>query len=95
MRKNSDIYVSFLVKDGYLECTFRDNGDGVLPEDLPFLFDKFYRGKKNTDKLKKIPGTGLGLYIVNYIMEKTDGYVRCRNQNGFEVTIGVKCLRKI
>lgn len=91
--KNSDIYVSFVVKDGYLECIFRDNGDGVLPEDLPFLFDKFYRGK-NTDKLK-IPGTGLGLYIVNYIMEKTDGYVRCRNQNGFEVTIGIKCLRKI
>ncbi|QUI20805.1 HAMP domain-containing histidine kinase [Vallitalea pronyensis] len=91
--KDSDLYISFLEKESYLECIFRDEGEGVLPEDMPFLFDKFYRGKQ-IDALN-IPGTGLGLYIVNYIMEKTDGYVRCRNQDGFEVTIGIKCLRKI
>lgn len=86
--KDSDIIVSFSENKEYLECIFKDYGDGVLPEDMPFLFDKFYRGK-NTDILK-IPGTGLGLYIVKYIMGKTNGYVKAKNLNGFEVTIGIR-----
>jgi len=86
--KDSDIIVSFSENEEYLECIFKDYGNGVLPEDMPFLFDKFYRGK-NTDILK-IPGTGLGLYIVKYIMGKTNGYVKAKTLNGFEVTIGIK-----
>lgn len=86
----SDIVLSFLENEEFLECKFKDNGKGVEPEDIPFLFDKFYRGK-NTEK---VHGTGLGLYIVKHIMEKTNGYVRARNSNGFEVTIGIKKFKK-
>lgn len=91
--KDSDIIISFSENEEYLECIFKDHGNGVLPEDMPFLFDKFYRGK-NTDILK-IPGTGLGLYIVKYIMEKTNGYVKAKTLNGFEVTIGIRKIKKI
>lgn len=90
--KDSDIVISFSENEEFLECKFSDNGKGVEPEDIPFLFDKFYRGK-NTDKLK-VSGTGLGLYIVKHIMEKTNGYVKAKNSDGFEVTIGIKKFKK-
>lgn len=90
--EGSEIEISFCENEEYLECIFKDHGKGVFPEDMPFLFDKFYRGK-NTDKLK-IPGTGLGLYIVKYIMETTNGYVNAKTLEGFEVTIGIRKFKK-
>jgi two-component system phosphate regulon sensor histidine kinase PhoR len=43
-----------------------DNGAGIPPKDLPFVFDKFYRAEAN-NKLAK--GTGLGLSLVKHIIE--------------------------
>ncbi len=47
----------------------RDYGPGILPEDMPFVMNRFYRGKNVMDQ----PGSGLGLYIVKYIMESMKG----------------------
>lgn len=80
--------LSFQVKEDYLECTLRDHGEGVRPEDIPFLFAKFYRGQNG--KAQGNDGAGLGLYIVKYIMDKTHGYVNCKNADGFHITIGIK-----
>lgn len=38
---------------------------------MPFIFDKFYRGRNCANE----QGSGLGLYIVKYLMEKMDGKV--------------------
>lgn len=50
-----------------------DDGIGIAPEDLPFVFDKFFRGDKgrNTEK----GGAGLGLSICKYIIEKHGGNI--------------------
>ena len=48
-----------------------DFGIGILEEDLPYLFDSFYRGS-NT---QKIPGTGLGLSIVKEFVEINQGQI--------------------
>lgn len=53
----------------------KDHGNGILPEDLPFIKDKFYRGKNVADK----PGSGLGLYIVEYLMKEMHGGVNFHN----------------
>jgi signal transduction histidine kinase len=51
---------------------------------MPFIFDKFYRGK-NVDKEQ---GSGLGLYIVKYLTEKMGGKVLLHNRTDrFEVTV--------
>lgn len=66
------------------EIHIRDYGEGILPEDMPFVFEKFYRGKNVEGK----PGSGLGLYIVKYIMNKMNGEVRLVNrQSGLEVIL--------
>ncbi|MDE6748209.1 MAG: HAMP domain-containing histidine kinase [Lachnospiraceae bacterium] len=64
----------------------RDYGDGILPEDMPFVLQKFYRGKNVGDK----PGSGLGLYIVNYIMERMGGGIELENhRDGLEVLVWI------
>ena len=51
---------------------------------MPFIFDKFYRGKNSADE----QGSGLGLYIVKYLTEKMDGSVLLHNHNnGLEAII--------
>lgn len=70
------------IEDDYLKVYVKDNGYGIDSKDLPFIFDKFYRGEKtrNSDK----GGTGLGLSICKYIVEKHGGqiFVESRAEKG-------------
>ena len=70
--------------DGCANIHFTDYGKGIPDSDMPFIFDKFYRGK-NVDKEQ---GSGLGLYIVKYLTEKMGGKVLLHNRaDRFEVTV--------
>lgn len=72
-----------LMQERY-EIHVRDYGKGILPEDMPFVFQKFYRGKNVEDK----PGSGLGLYIVKYILNRMKGDVVLYNhEDGLEAVI--------
>ncbi|MDE5992574.1 MAG: HAMP domain-containing histidine kinase [Oscillospiraceae bacterium] len=63
---------------------FRDHGKGIPDENMPFIFDKFYRGNNCGSE----QGSGLGLYIVKYIAEKMGGNVILQNHAvGLEVKI--------
>lgn len=53
----------------------RDHGGGIPPQDMPFVVNKFYRGKNAGD----MPGSGLGLYIVNYMAERMQGGLELHN----------------
>jgi signal transduction histidine kinase len=55
-----------------------DFGAGVPEEELPLLFNKFFRGKTGGAK----SGYGLGLYISKYLMEQMSGEIRCNNRPG-------------
>ena len=54
---------------------FRDYGGGIPDEDIPFIFGKFYRGKNCGSE----QGSGLGLYIVKYVMEQSGGNASLKN----------------
>ena len=58
--------------------TIIDSGPGVADEDLPHIFDRFYR----SDRARNTPGTGLGLAIVAHTVEAHGGSVRAGNQQG-------------
>ena len=66
--------------------SIKDYGSGISDNDMPFIFEKFYRG----DNSKEKQGTGLGLYIVKYMMEKMNGRVELENKNGLLVKLFFK-----
>ncbi|MFC1892055.1 sensor histidine kinase [Thermodesulfobacteriota bacterium] len=57
----------------YIEIRVEDNGVGIDPEEVPKIFDKFYRVKH--PKTRQVVGTGLGLAIVNGIIEAHQGTI--------------------
>jgi signal transduction histidine kinase len=63
-----------------------DTGVGVPPQDLPHVFDKFYRAEANS---RLAPGTGLGLSLVKHIVEVVHhGRVFAESQVGKGSTFG-------
>ncbi|MBE9478886.1 MAG: PAS domain S-box protein, partial [Chloroflexi bacterium] len=66
--------------DGAQWAGFRvsDMGAGVSLDDLPHLFDRFYRGKTGRDS--GVPGTGLGLAIAKEIVESHEGYIEVASE---------------
>jgi two-component system sensor histidine kinase MprB len=64
------------VRDGRLEV--RDHGPGITAEDLPRVFDRFYRSPEARGR----PGSGLGLAIVRQTAEAHGGSVHAANGPG-------------
>ncbi len=82
---DTKIDITYGFNGKYLEMRIKDYGDGVDPEDVDFLANKFYRGKKNTAGKE---GSGLGLYISTELMKKMQGQLICiSNNDGFEVML--------
>ena len=61
--------VEVAVRDG--EVSVRDHGPGIADEDLPYVFDRFYRSRG----ARGMPGSGLGLAIVKQVAESHGGTV--------------------
>ena len=82
----TDINISMAQKDGNVQIIFADKGSGIPDEDMPFITDKFYRGKNSGSE----NGSGLGLYIVKYITEQTGGTLELQNTYpGLKVTVSL------
>ncbi len=68
--------VEVALREGVLSV--RDHGPGFSEEDLPFVFDRFYRA----DSARAQPGSGLGLAIVRQAAESCGGFAEARNAPG-------------
>lgn len=80
----TDVEISAAKTDKGAEITFRDFGKGIPDEEIPFIFDKFYRGSR----IEKENGAGLGLYIVKYVVTQSGGEVYAENlPDGFQIKI--------
>lgn len=67
-----------VVLDDDATLTVRDHGPGFAPEDLPHVFERFYRA----DRARGMPGSGLGLAIVQQAAEAHGGSVAAENAPG-------------
>lgn len=80
----TDVEISAARTDRGAEIVFRDFGKGIPDEEIPFIFDKFWRGSR----IEKENGAGLGLYIVKYVVTQSGGEVYAENlPDGFQVKI--------
>ena len=71
----TQIDISITKKDRDFTVSVRDYGSGISDDELPFVFDKFYRGSGS----QGIEGSGLGLYIVKYVAQRSGGDVIISN----------------
>ncbi|MBI5946411.1 MAG: HAMP domain-containing protein [Chloroflexi bacterium] len=83
----------WLTLESYAETvrvSVNDNGTGVPDEDLPFLFDRFWRKEKS--RARSSGGTGLGLAIAKQLVEAQGGTISAQNlpEGGLQVVVELK-----
>jgi two-component system, OmpR family, sensor histidine kinase MprB len=71
------------------ELTVRDHGPGIAAEDLPHIFDRFYRGAEARGR----PGSGLGLAIVRQVVEQHGGSIAAEAAPGGGTSMRVRLPR--
>jgi signal transduction histidine kinase len=74
------VWVTLGDEGGFVKATVSDTGIGIKKEDLPRIFDKFYRVK--TTETRQIVGTGLGLSIVKSIVDAHLGSISVESEDG-------------
>jgi signal transduction histidine kinase len=69
------------------ELAVEDDGDGIAPEDLPHVFDRFYRG--DPSRSRNTGGTGLGLSICKAIVSRSQGTIEIKSELGIGTRVMV------
>ena len=87
-RERGEIRLSARQRDGEIELTVSDDGIGITKEDLPRIFERFYRADKARGP-DKVRGTGLGLAIVKHIAQLHGGRVEAESELDKGTTIRV------
>jgi signal transduction histidine kinase len=72
------VFVKASTEADRVMITVADNGVGIAPEDLPFVFDGFYRGKAASTET----GVGLGLTLTRRIIQAHNGTISVESQLG-------------
>lgn len=75
------IEIGAQLKDSKLTLTLIDNGPGISKDDLPHIFEPFYRSSKSRQQTKP-DGFGLGLSIVKTYTELQNGQISVKNEEG-------------
>ena len=87
-QEGGKIWVTLRLEDKWALVEIRDNGPGIPAEDLPHIFKRFYRVKK--DRARKTGGSGLGLAICQLITELHGGAIEAESTIGAGSTFRVK-----
>lgn len=78
--RGTRVRVELLVKKGDVEVRISDNGPGIAAEDVPHIFERFYRGPHRPDAENS--SGGLGLAIAQAIVQACSGIIRCETGLG-------------
>ncbi len=76
------VTLSLYYNEPWIQISVADTGPGIPPEDLPHIFDRFYRVKSAKPRPGQPRGTGLGLAIAKWIVEQHGGYITVESQVG-------------
>jgi signal transduction histidine kinase len=86
-REGSTIRVALRDEGDALHLSVADEGEGIVPDDLPKLFDRFYQAKRSRQRRA---GLGLGLYITKGIVDAHGGSLTVQSAVGVGSTFHVR-----
>ena len=82
------VTVSLKIKERIFEVSIRDNGVGIAENDLPHIFERFYRG--HMPEAEQLGGSGLGLSVAESIVTAHGGSITAANAEGGGAVFTVK-----
>ena len=84
--ENGVVKIDLTLEEQYFVFKVKDNGIGIPKNDIPRIFERFYR----VDKSRSTRGTGLGLAIVKHIVKLFNGEISVKSKAGIGSTFTVK-----
>jgi signal transduction histidine kinase len=84
-----EIIVGLGKEGNQAKLTIHDTGPGISPEDLPHVFERFYRGEKSRTRSRDGKGFGLGLSIAYWIVRNHQGRIEVSSNAGQGTTFSV------
>lgn len=83
-----DVFLSLAIVRGQARIIVRDTGPGIPAEDLPHIFERFYRAEKSRTR-SQVSGFGLGLAIAHWIVEHHAGKIEVDSKEGKGTTFAI------
>ena len=77
--ENGKIKINSLVTKNEIDVFIKDSGIGISSEDLPYIFERFYRADKSRNSTNQ--GTGIGLAVAKELMEAHQGQISVESSN--------------
>ena len=78
--ENIEIKIKANIEANFIKIIIEDNGIGISYEDVPYIFERFYRGEKS--RSREFGGAGLGLAICKQIVEDHGGKIWVQSKQG-------------
>ncbi|KAA0941037.1 HAMP domain-containing protein [Sporosarcina sp. ANT_H38] len=88
---NGKIEITCHVQRDHIRISIADTGIGIAKEELPFIFEPFYRVDQS--RTRSLGGSGLGLSIVRSIIEKHKGRIHVKSANNIGTTFEIELLK--
>jgi signal transduction histidine kinase len=86
--QGGDVFLSMARINDQARIIVRDTGPGIPAEDLPHIFDRFYRAEKSRTRSTS-SGFGLGLSIAHWIVEHHGGQIKVESKEGKGTTFAI------
>ena len=86
--QGGEVYMSLAIIGEQARIIVRDTGPGIPAEDLPYIFERFYRAEKSRTRTRS-SGFGLGLSIVQWIVENHGGTIKVESKEGQGSTFAI------
>ncbi|KXO16781.1 ATPase/histidine kinase/DNA gyrase B/HSP90 domain protein [Clostridiales bacterium KA00134] len=87
-KEDGKLDINISEKESSYLIEISDTGIGIPKDDLPRIFERFYRVDKS--RSRKVGGTGLGLSIVKHILQNIDGKIKISSDLGQGTSIELK-----
>lgn len=90
---NGSVYVKMKEEVDSVRIEVQDTGSGIPEEDLPYVFERFYKADKARTRVKNGTGTGLGLSIVKHLVDTHGGKIQVHSKLGEGTTFSIQLPR--